>query len=67
MKNVKGTDFELKGYEISFINRQNKGGGGVAIYKTLYFKVIEKLTTVADNLLECITVETRRGKHKHTQ
>lgn len=62
MNNVKGTDFELEGCEFSFVNRPNKGGGGVAIYVG---KTLEKMTAVVDNLLECITVEIWREKHKH--
>lgn len=32
INNEKGIDFELDGYELTYNNRQNKGGGGVAIY-----------------------------------
>lgn len=32
IKADKGMDFELNGYELNFINRKNKSGGGVAMY-----------------------------------
>jgi len=55
----KGMNFELEGYEVNYVNRKNKSGGGVALYvdKTLNYKVVESMTTVIDNLLECITIE----------
>ena len=67
INNVKGADFELEGYEFNYINRQNKIGGGVAIYvdRALKFKVMESMTTVMDNILECITVEICREKQKN--
>ena len=54
----KGIDFELEGYELRYINRQNKGGGGVALYvdNTLKCKVMNYMSTVIDNVLECITI-----------
>ena len=63
----KGMDFELEGYELRNIDRRNKGGGGVAIYvdKNLSYKVIKSMTTVIDNLLECITIEICEEKKKN--
>lgn len=57
----------MDGYELRYNNRQNKGGGGVAIYvdKTLNFKVLENMTVVVDNLLECITIELYVEKSKN--
>lgn len=51
--------FERDGYELRSNNRQNKGGGGLAICvdKTLKFKVLENMTAVVDNILECIIIE----------
>ncbi len=67
IKNAKGAAFELEGYEVNYINRQNKSGGGVAIYvdRALKFSVMESMTTVIDNILECITVEICREKQKN--
>lgn len=41
------------------MNRQNKGGGGVALYvhKDVKYERIELLTTAVDNVMECITIE----------
>lgn len=63
----KGLDFELEGYEVNFVNRRNKSGGGVAVYvdKNLNYKVVESMTTVIDNLLECITIEIYKEKEKN--
>lgn len=60
-------DFELEGYELRYIYRQNKGGGGVAMYvdKALKFKVLHSMTTVVDKILECITVEICKEKKKN--
>ena len=60
-------DFEMDGYEFNYVNRRNKIGGGVAVYvnKNLNYKVIESMTTVIDNLLECITIEICKEKNKN--
>ena len=65
--NDKGTDFEMDGYEMTYKNRENKIGGGVALYvdKNLNYKVVEKLTTVVDNVLECVTIEILMEKTKN--
>lgn len=63
----KGITFELEGYELNCTNRKNKSVGGVAVYvdKTLNYKVVECMTTVIDNLLECITIEICKEKKKN--
>lgn len=63
----KGIDFELDGYELRYKNRQNKGGGGVAMYidKSLNFRVLDGMTTVIDNLLECLTIEICMEKNRN--
>lgn len=60
-------DSELDGYEFNCVNRESKSGGGVAVYadKNLNYKVVENITTVIDNLLECITVEICEEKNKN--
>ena len=54
-----GVDFEMEGYEFNYINRNNKGGGGVAVYvdSNLNYTMVESMTTVIDNLVECLTIE----------
>ena len=63
----KGMDFELEGYELNCVNRKNKSGGGVAMYvdNNLNYIVVENMTTVIDNLLECITIEICEEKNKN--
>lgn len=59
INNVRGMDFELNGYGMVCVNRETKLGGGVALYvdKNFRYKIVDKLSTVVDNLLECVTVE----------
>ena len=63
----KGMDFELDGYELNYINRKNKSGGGVAVYvdKNLNYRVVQNMSTAIDNLLECITIEICKEKNKN--
>ena len=49
----------LEGYEMFWQNRIDKRGGGVALFvmSSLKCKVIGDMTTVIDNLMECVTIE----------
>lgn len=59
----RGIDFEMEGYELTYVNRQ-KPCGGVAIYvhKNLRYKIIESMTLAIDNILECVTIELFNNK-----
>lgn len=59
-------DSELEVYEFMHIDRQNKGGGGVGIYvdTILDFSLLDNMLTVINNVLECISIEIYREKHK---
>lgn len=48
----KGVDFKIDRYELNFMNRKNKNGGGGVLFvgKHLKYKVVEKMTVV-DNIL----------------
>lgn len=62
---VKGADFVLDGYDFKHVSRQNKTGGGVAFFvdNTIQYKVLEEMTMVVNNILECITIElVKKGK-----
>lgn len=63
----KGFDFPFDGYELFFVNRVSKKGGGVALYicSDLKCKIIESMTTVIENLMECITVEIEMKKQRN--
>ncbi len=63
----KGIDFELDGYEFRYVIRQNKVGGGVAMYvdKNLKSKVLDNVSSAIDNILECITIEIYKEKCKN--
>lgn len=63
----KGVDFELNGYELNYINRKNKKGGGVALYvdKRLNYKIVENMTTNIDDVVEIITIEIYLEKKKN--
>lgn len=64
----RGVDFDLEGYEFHHINRVNKTGGGVAIFidSTFHSKVVEDMSFVIDNVLECISIEICNNKKKNT-
>lgn len=57
----------LEGYEMFWQNRVNKRGGGVALFvmSILKCKVIGNMTTVVDNLMECVTIEIEVEKSKN--
>lgn len=61
------SDILLNGYDVIYRNRNNKKGGGVAIYVnvSIEFKVIQTMSMVIDDVLECITVELRIGNMKN--
>ena len=42
-------------------NREHKSGGGVAIYisKSIDFIEIKSISSVADNIMECVAVELK--------
>lgn len=63
----KGMNFELEGYEVNCINSHSSSTLILSMYvdKTLNYKVVENMTTVIDNLLECITTEIRKEKNKN--
>lgn len=53
IKNSKGADFQLHGYELEFRNRENKGGGGVTLYvnKDMKYTRTDVMSTAMDNLM----------------
>lgn len=67
LKSSKGTDFIMNGYEMFHTNRQNKKGGGVAIYidKNLDYKVVENMSLAVEEIFESITVEICMEKRKN--
>ncbi len=60
MAQLREGDFEFNGYEMNFINRKNKKGGGVALYidKSINYKVVENIITTVADVMECMTTET---------
>jgi len=63
----KGIQLELEGYQLHYVNRVNKRGGGVAMFvdKRLKHRIVESMTTVIDDICECLTVEIDMGKMKN--
>lgn len=59
-------DFSIEGYEFISQNRRNKHGGGVAMFVDLNYgyKMIENMTMVLDDILECLTIEIEGQKRK---
>ena len=46
------------------VNREHKSGGGVAIYisKSIYFIEIKSMSSVVDNIMECVAIELKLSK-----
>ena len=63
----KGIDFCLDDYELSYINRERKTGGGVALYihKSIKCMVLTDMTCAIDGTMECLTAEINNGKKKN--
>lgn len=63
----KGAEFHFGGYELYYVNRNNRKGGGVALYicSDLKCKIIERMTTVVEDLMECLTVEIEMEKQRN--
>lgn len=59
-------DCELNGYEPNNINRDNKKGGGVALYvdRRLNYTILKNMTNIDDEM-EIITVEIIPEKEKY--
>lgn len=68
MKQERRTEFPLDGYELYYTNRDNKTGGGVAFFvdRDLRCKVIQNMSILKENLMECITVEIELEKSRNT-
>lgn len=60
-------DLQMNGYELNYMCRKNKAGGGVALYVDirLDYKVVECMSAVVDDITECITVEIGMEKKKN--
>lgn len=58
---------QIEGYNFFYVNRNDRGGGGVGLYvdSDLKCNIVEKKTFVATNLMEIITIEiiTDTGKN----
>lgn len=63
----KGINFAINDYDLNYINRQNKTGGGVALYvhKTIHFSIVNSLSIALDNVMECVTIELKNEKQKN--
>lgn len=66
LSNEKGVDCELNGYELNYVNRENKKGGGVALYvdRRLNYKIVKNMTNI-DEEMEIIMVEIILEKKKN--
>lgn len=67
LKEGRGINFHLDGYELHYINRPNKIGGGVAFFvdRSLRCRLVENMLLVKEDLMECITVEIELEKSKN--
>lgn len=55
----RGIDFDLQGYKLKCVNRESSCEGGVALFvdRGLTSKVVENMSIIIDNIMECITIE----------
>jgi len=60
-------DFELQGYEFNYVNRESSCGGRVALFvdKGIIYKVVDNLSGVIDDIIECVTIELCMEKNKN--
>ena len=56
--------FSLDGYDFFHRNRNNKKGGGVALYinNRIQYQIIDNLSIDIDNCLECMTEIIAKAK-----
>lgn len=59
--------YEIEGYEMFFVNRREKKGGGVALYIDSNYRsrVVENMSLVKDKVMECVTVEIEIERSKN--
>ena len=67
MKTNYPVHYEGHGYESVHVNREHKSGGGVAIYilNSIDCMAIKSMSSVVDNIMECVAVELKLNKRKH--
>ena len=60
-------EFQLEGYKLANMNRENRRGGGVCFYisNTLSFKEIPRLSFAKEDNFECLTIEVDRTNSKN--
>lgn len=60
-------DLHINGYDLHVNNRSNRSGGGVALYidSNLKYRLVECLTVVIDDLMECIAVEIELERRRN--
>lgn len=63
----RGSDFSLHGYGFHHISRERGNGGGVALFvdEGLTYKVLECMSMVIDDVMECITIEISMERIKN--
>lgn len=67
LKENKEFNFVLEGYDGNYVNRENKTGGGVALYvhKSVKYSQVKSLSLTISDILECITIEIYCEKKKN--
>lgn len=66
-KMERGTNFDIDGYEFRYVNRKNKRSRGVALYirNTIDWYVLENMTMIIDDVMECLSVEIYMENQKN--
>lgn len=57
----------MEGYSYTYVNREHKRAGGVALYvdNRLKYQIVESMTTAIKDVCECVTVEIEMEKMKN--
>uniref|UniRef100_A0A672FVC1 Reverse transcriptase domain-containing protein n=1 Tax=Salarias fasciatus TaxID=181472 RepID=A0A672FVC1_SALFA len=65
--NERGINLTLEGYELTYLNREDKTRGGVAflIHQSIKFDVVKSMTLAVHGIMECLTVEIYNEKKKN--
>lgn len=63
----RGINFTLNGYELLYVNRNDKTRGGVAffVHQSIKFEVVQSMTLAVNGIMECLSIEIQNAKKKN--
>lgn len=58
-------DLDLEGYEfVHGLSKKRGGGVAICVDKNINFRVLDRISTCADNMLECVSIELYEETNK---